>query len=130
MYPIPETNAKVALYGLSSFKMIDYSLNGNQLLKVAEEHKSAYKNARPFPHIILDNIFPGSVLDTILEEFPSSDGIDWTRFNNPYQLKLATRSEEQFGSSTRTFLHLLNSQVFLDFLATLTGIGNDSRSKL
>jgi hypothetical protein len=104
--------------------MAEYSLNKGELLKLGQDNANAYQSAHPFPHIVLDNIFPPYILDLILSEFPSSADIDWTRFNDPYQRKLATRTEEQFGQSTRIFLHLLNSQIFLDFLEALTGIPN------
>jgi hypothetical protein len=72
----------------------------------------------------LDNLFDEEILNQVLAEFPSADGIDWVKFNNPNERKLASRDELQFGFYTRTFIHILNSKPFLNFLEKLTGIDN------
>lgn len=102
-----------------------YSLDRNSWLELAEKNAAAYQNGQPFPHIVLDNVFPESALDEVLQEFPAPSQENWDQFKTPYEsLKLASRSEVDFGPKTRTFLHLMNSQIFLEFLEKLTGIDN------
>ncbi|HEY9716847.1 MAG TPA: 2OG-Fe(II) oxygenase [Trichormus sp.] len=100
-----------------------YSLDKQKLVELGLQNAEQYKNAKPFPHIVLDNVFPTEVLGGVLKEFPGTAEEDWIRFKTPYEsLKLASREEELFGNTTRSFMYLLNSQIFLEFLEKLTGI--------
>ena len=50
------------------------------LRKLGEENADRYRSAKPFPHIVLDNFFPESILNNILQEFPGPEDADWIRF--------------------------------------------------
>jgi len=78
----------------------------------------------PFPHIVLDDFFDPVILDRVLTEFPSPGGIQWQRFDNEKEIKLASASESSFGPITRLFLYHLNSSTFLEFLSKVTGVAN------
>jgi Rps23 Pro-64 3,4-dihydroxylase Tpa1-like proline 4-hydroxylase len=106
------------------FSAMGYRFDQNYFNKLAEDNHQGYILAKPFPHIILENVFPALMLDQILNEFPSSNQIDWVKFNNPNERKLASRDELQFGETTRQFIHVLNSKPFLFFLEKLTGVSN------
>jgi len=101
-----------------------YTIETAKLQDLAKQHRDAYVTGKPFPHIYMDNVFPEEVLNRVLEEFPNSKQIDWQRYQNNNEVKLASRNEMEFGSFTRHFIHLLNSRPFLDFLEHLTGIKN------
>ena len=47
-----------------------------------------YVNARPFPHIVIDNLFDSELLERVLAEFPQPDQIAWRRFENDKEKKL------------------------------------------
>jgi len=100
-----------------------YCVPPESLFEAAAKLREGYAQADPFPHAVIDNLFPESVLDAVLSEFPRPDGLDWERFDNPNEKKLALKTELQLGSASRHFLWQLNSQVFISFLETLTGIG-------
>lgn len=104
--------------------MNDIKIDFEHLNKVAETNREKYISGNPFPHIYIDNLFDEEILNEVLKEFPSADGIDWVKFNNPNEKKLASRDELQFGAFTRSFIHILNSKPFLTFLEKLTGIEN------
>lgn len=94
-----------------------------ELIKLAENKKEAYANADPFPSIYFDNFFREDVLNAVLDEFPSLDKQkDGLQYHDENQVKLASKGERQFGETTRQVMHYLNSEPFLDFLSTLTGI--------
>jgi len=97
-------------------------LDRERLLPVAERGRDAYAAADPFPHAVLDDLFDPAVLDRVIDEFPDPGSVEWQRFDDPMQRKLATRREEHMGAWTRLFLGQLNSAPFIDFLETLTGI--------
>jgi hypothetical protein len=78
----------------------------------------------PFPHLVLDNFFDPALLDVVLSEFPRPGEIEWRRFDNEREIKLASARESSFGPATRLLLYHLNSITFLEFLGSVTGIAN------
>jgi Rps23 Pro-64 3,4-dihydroxylase Tpa1-like proline 4-hydroxylase len=97
-------------------------LDSNKLDELGEKLHGAYAEAEPFPHIVIDDLFSEEDLKAIIEEFPGPGGIDWNKFNNREERKLASTRETQMGDMTRLFLYQLNSSIFIEFLETLTGI--------
>jgi hypothetical protein len=107
-----------ASFGLSDFL---------PLARMAEEAQGAhagYAAARPFPHIVLDDFFDPALLEEVLAEFPAPGAINWQRFDNEREIKLASASETRFGPTTRLLLYHLNAITFLEFLGKVTGIAN------
>jgi Rps23 Pro-64 3,4-dihydroxylase Tpa1-like proline 4-hydroxylase len=94
----------------------------DQLGRIAESKAASYREAVPFPHVVLDNFFDEEVLDRVLAEFPREDEIAWKKFNDRRQVKLASTNEKQIPPFTRHFLYELNSSTFLRFLEKLTGV--------
>jgi Rps23 Pro-64 3,4-dihydroxylase Tpa1-like proline 4-hydroxylase len=94
-----------------------------RLRAIADQHRSEYRSAKPFPHVVIDDFMAEGDLDRILDEFLEAQDEAWRRFDNPREKKLAERRETSFGPFTR---HLLaanfNSSIFLEFLESLTGI--------
>lgn len=105
---------------MSSTLMIH--LDPNYLENLAIKHRNTYSQAKPFPHVVIDNFLPEFLLNDILEEFPKPGEINWQKFDNPAEKKLASTKETQMGEKTRILLHQLNSSVFMSFLEILTGI--------
>jgi len=96
----------------------------SRMAETAESARAAYASAKPFPHVVLDDFFDPLMLDRVLAEFPSPGEIQWQRFDNEKEIKLASASESSFGSITRLFLYHLNSITFLEFLSNVTGVAN------
>ncbi|MCC6571039.1 MAG: 2OG-Fe(II) oxygenase [Chitinophagales bacterium] len=94
-----------------------------ELLELGKQKNAEYMQADPFPSMYFDNLFDDDMLRKIIAEFPEigKDKQD-IKYENPNELKLATRGEYRFGPTTREFVHFLNSQPFLEFLQNLTGI--------
>jgi len=90
--------------------------------RIASARAESYRTAEPYPHIVLDDFFDPAVLDALLDEFPDAGGVRWIKYDDPNQVKLATRHENQLGPFTRYFIYHLNSATFLAFLEKLTGI--------
>jgi hypothetical protein len=62
------------------------------------------------------------VLSEVLNEFPSPEEVDWEKFDNPAEKKLAMNDETQIGRATRLLLYEFNSSTFVSFLENLTSI--------
>lgn len=79
-----------------------------------------YRNASPFPHIVINDFLETDVLNGILAEFPSSDNKSY--FDREQErLKFQFQPHESQGGLTRNLFAELNSQAFLEFLEELTG---------
>ena len=47
---------------------------------VAETYRKSFASAAPFPHVVLDGLFPHQAVDDVLKEFPEpSARTDWIR---------------------------------------------------
>ena len=57
----------------------------------------AYRSALPFPHPVLDGLFPDAVLDEVLAEFPKPGEIDWVAFDSPTEKKLGYSYTQPLG---------------------------------
>ena len=99
-----------------------FCIDPDYLDNLANKYSQAYGEAKPFPHIVIDNFLPESVLNTILEEFPKPGEINWRKFDAATEKKLASSSELQMGEATRLLLYQLNSSTFINFIERLTGI--------
>ena len=87
------------------------------------ERREAYALARPFPHIVLDNLFPDILLDRVVADFPKPDDPEWSRFENAREKKLGNyRRLDETSDAIQRFLTALNSPEMLEFLEELTGI--------
>lgn len=99
-----------------------FRLDSDYLKELADKYQKDYAEAQPFPHIVIDNFLPESILEGILSEFPKAGDIDWQKFENKAEKKLANRHEKYMGDNTRSLLYQLNSSTFISFLEKLTGI--------
>ena len=93
-----------------------------ELSKVANEKKKEYVNAKPFPHIVLDNIFDDRILNDILDEFPKNINVIGKSFENKVEKKLTINDSKKLSVTTNNFINFLNSQIFIEFLQVITGI--------
>ncbi len=103
---------------------MDNYLNPSEesLEQVALKYADTYQNAAPFPSIAIPSFFNEQVLDKVLEEFPDLSKKDAIKFDAAKEIKFAGKGERFFGPETRKFMHYLNSEPFLKFIQTLTGI--------
>lgn len=80
-----------------------------------------YQNARPFPHIVIDNFLPADVLQGVLAEFPSNE--DKRFFDRDQErFKFQFAPHEVNSGHVRNLLAELNSAAFLGFLEEMTGM--------
>jgi hypothetical protein len=102
--------------------MATYSIAPDVLYQRAAALCAKYQQAKPFPHIAIDDFFPVELAEAALAEFPKPGDIAWQRFQNSREVKLACNDEALLGPAIRDLIWQMNSQVFLRFLEQLTGI--------
>lgn len=83
----------------------------------------SFKKARPFPHVVLDGLFPDADLERVLADFPSAESMQWMSFANSNERKRGFFHEySRITPNVRRFLDSLNGFEMLLFLEKLTGI--------
>lgn len=91
--------------------------------EVATELAKKYQGSEPFDNIYVDDFFNAEFLQKVLDEFPDVEKLkEKIHYANPNEDKLATKGEKQFGENTKKLVHYLNSEPFLEFLQSMTGI--------
>lgn len=93
------------------------------LNKVSEEFKDQYRTSDPFPNITFKNFFNPKLLENVLNEFPNLEETNSNNYkSNVERNKFLAEGEKFYSNNTLNFLHFLNSEPFLKFLQSLTGI--------
>ena len=88
-----------------------------------DSFKTKYINNDPFPHIIFDNFVKEDLLENISLEFPNLQDLnEYIQFQNPKEIKFASKGSRHFSPSAKLLLGYLNSDVFLRYLQSLTNI--------
>jgi len=97
-------------------------LNENKLNQIAELESANYQSNKPFPHVVIDNFLDKEVIERIHDDFPKPDQIDFYKYDNPLEKKLAMDQIAKLPESIGEILLNFNSPTFLNFLEKLTGI--------
>jgi Rps23 Pro-64 3,4-dihydroxylase Tpa1-like proline 4-hydroxylase len=96
----------------------------------SEKYQNQFKNADPYPYVIIDNFFTNSFLKEVQENFPRYEDSNWFRFRknigeyeNIFESGMnAISKPENMPNLCRSFLHNLNSFEFCKVLERITGI--------
>lgn len=85
-----------------------------------EKHHDQYVNAKPFPHIAIDEFLPADLLKRVVEEFPQREK---GRFSDDHSnLKTGYQMDKIKSVFIRNLLLALNAGPTLAFLEKMTGI--------
>ncbi|HEY7774512.1 MAG TPA: 2OG-Fe(II) oxygenase [Marinagarivorans sp.] len=93
-----------------------------KLKDMAPNLAKEFGSAKPWPHVVIDDLFDPTILDRILTEFDDVEA-DWKTFKSKYEGKGQMNRDENFGPVSRSFFHSLNSAPFVEFLSEVSGIG-------
>jgi hypothetical protein len=88
-----------------------------------ENLNNVYKTAKPFPHIVMDNMFPTCLMDDLAAEIPPLTSDRWVRHDDERLQKFNLRSAVHLGETGSRLTAFLHSASFLYLLSELTGIG-------
>lgn len=81
-----------------------------------------FRGAEPFPHVVIDEFLPESVLERLLAEWPVEDAR--IRYNRGQELLKSQYHPEELSSAfARSLFYAFNGAPFLRFVEGVTGIG-------
>jgi Rps23 Pro-64 3,4-dihydroxylase Tpa1-like proline 4-hydroxylase len=99
------------------------SKKNQNIQEVGLSFKQKYFNANPFPHIEINNFFSDNFLTEVLKEFPDlSDFNNSQNYKNKNEIKFANNNYNNFPTKIKFFFDFLNSNMFVEFLQSITSI--------
>jgi hypothetical protein len=99
-----------------------WTVDYDRLTELADEWAARYRAATPFPHVVLDDVFPDQLLDELVAEFPSDDDAGWKLEGTSKQFKQQWRDSNRLPPTAASFVALLQAGPFVSFLERLTGV--------
>lgn len=87
---------------------------------LGEQLHDTYVNNDPYPHIVIDNLFPHDCLKRVLDEFPERQAGKFA--DGQSNLKTGYQMEMIESNYINSFQNALNSSQFIEFLEKLSGI--------
>ncbi len=86
--------------------------------------RANYMSGTPFPHLVIDDLFPTDGLRSLVDEFDSAPPGTWREIQSGLQKKRATPPDSPLPTQVQEYFNALNSGPFLRFLSDVTGIAN------
>lgn len=102
-----------------------YVFDTDRLTRIADERAGQFRDADPYPHLVVDEFLSPVRAIELARVFPTpdSDDISWDRFGaEGFEVKFGSGDEEHFPTPLRDAIHDLNAGPFVRFLENLTGI--------
>ena len=96
--------------------------NIKDLENLGKQKNTDYNQAKPFPHIVIDNLFDEILLNNILDEFTDNIQKIGDNFDNKVEKKLSLNDTDKFSNETNNFINFLNSKKFINFLQNITDV--------
>ena len=108
--------------------VLDITLSGdnvrfdeNNCVETGAKYAEEYRAAAPFPHILLEDFIDEGLLKHVYNHYPKAQsGVKFDRTHE--KLKYQYHPEKVQDDLTRNLLYALNSEPFIKFLSSLTGI--------
>lgn len=92
------------------------------LTTLGPEHAARFAAAEPFPHLVVDNLWPDSLLAAIDAEFPPADDRRWITYPDAKERGKKAGDRRMWGEATRGFFDAARSPDACAMLELLTGI--------
>ena len=106
---------------------MDFEVGFRERLKShLKNNKDIFKNARPFPHVVIDNFLSDDHAKSLAKTFDlekirnSKQG--WTHYTNDNADRHRLEDEFYMEDDLKSFARLTNSRYFILFLEELTGL--------
>lgn len=89
-----------------------------------DELAESYKNAKPFPHIVIDNFLRDDVADESNSVFPQEPTDKWHRYHNPLEVKYAYNDLSALTTPLPAIFESMGTDYFVSFLQRITQIAD------
>jgi hypothetical protein len=86
--------------------------------------REQYRQATPWPHLVVDGILPADVPARVLAEADALPSSALVRRRSRRQYKMSSIAPDDLGARTREALDVLGGPALTDFVSTVTGIAD------
>ena len=94
-----------------------------RLADPVEQLRARYQSAKPFSHVTIDNIFPTSHLDSLLNEMKGMGREKWSNIEQDSRERtMRMRTAAELGAAGQQLLTTVHSAAFLFLLSEITGV--------
>lgn len=91
--------------------------------ETGKELAEAYQSAQPFPHTVIDDFLPRSVINYCLANFPKELDVDGREFDRDQErYKRSYQPDNLADARLRELFYTFNSRPFLKIVENITGI--------
>jgi Rps23 Pro-64 3,4-dihydroxylase Tpa1-like proline 4-hydroxylase len=97
------------------------SIDYERLERLAAGERRTFEAADPFPHVVLDDFLPVEVARAVHAEFDRSEN-GWKHYKHYNERKYALTDVEQMQPASRALFTALQSERFVRFVESLTGL--------
>ncbi len=87
-----------------------------------DELHTRYMDARPYPHLVIDDFLEHTALTKAIEEFPPLDTARWNNYLHTNERKFSNTDPTTWGPTLHEILDQLNSPRFVEFVGRLIGV--------
>jgi hypothetical protein len=116
----------VVATGVTGITGPGFFFDRSELRNIARTHRGNWANARPYPHVVIDDFLGRDLALALAQRFPGPDHPAWMRRDYREQAarmgQLQRSGFEGVDPAIRHLLAELNGMAFLDFLSTITGV--------
>jgi 2OG-Fe(II) oxygenase superfamily len=102
--------------------LLDFAFERTRMLQMADELRDGYRAASPFPHVVVNGLFPDPLLDAVNAECDAEGSAPRQTTMNQRVVKREASDVASLGAATRCVMSQLDSSAFMDFLEALTRI--------
>ena len=101
-----------------------YVFDLHRLTALADDQATAFRDADPYPHIVIDDFLSLESVAELARVFPGpDDAVAWDHYAAPgLEVKLGCGDETRFPVPIREAIYQMNAGPFVRFLEKLTGI--------
>ena len=92
-----------------------------RLMAEKDQLRERYVAGKPFPYLVLDNVFDPEVLVRVAAEFPERGGRDWLSYDTANEIKQTSRGAIDLPAFSQAFLWQMCAPPMMRFLRHLTG---------
>jgi hypothetical protein len=89
--------------------------------RLVETERDRFTHAKPFPHLVADDLFDPAALRAVAAEFGAA-GESWTYWHHVNERKRGLSDRSRMGSATKALIAALETTTFLAQLERLTGV--------
>jgi hypothetical protein len=89
-----------------------------------DDLRAKFASAAPFPHLVIDGLFPADRLHAATQDFEAAPAATWRRIQSGMQTKRATLPDSPLPASVQDYFNHVNSGPFIRFLSDITGVAN------